>query len=230
MNDSQTLARRGHSAGSPVRSQYSSVGPESRCVLEFCPRPRVAEGDDLRKARTDDATRDYSPRLGLRITSRHHEKLSQFASRDSLLVGRDFPGSEFRETNRVGPLKRAWSEGSGLTPKPVSGEFPVFSLQIRDFGGEDGFAIDCPHRHLVRDSGESAAGARAGGKFPAISRVFGRVSGRSRSGDTPVVRSTAPQPLVFSAADRGGPESSLRIPGDFYASDSALPQRRRTRS
>ncbi len=33
----------------------------------------------------------------------HGQQLSQFASRDSLLVGRNFPVTAFRETSRVGP-------------------------------------------------------------------------------------------------------------------------------
>ncbi len=40
----------------------------------------------------------------------HHEQLSVFASRDSLLVGRNFPVSEFREIRRVGPRERAGLE------------------------------------------------------------------------------------------------------------------------
>jgi hypothetical protein len=43
-----------------------------------------------------------------------------------------------------GPDWRIWP-----TRKPVSGEFPVFSLWIRKFGKRDGFAIDCTHRHSV---------------------------------------------------------------------------------
>ena len=49
------------------------------------------------------------PGWGCESLPGHHEQLLEFASRDSLLVGRNFPVSEFRETRREGPR-----EGAGL--------------------------------------------------------------------------------------------------------------------
>ncbi len=56
----------------------------------------------------------------------HHEPLSEFASQDSLLVGRNFPVSEFRETRRVGPR-----EGAGLENlAPPGSRFRANSLHF----------------------------------------------------------------------------------------------------
>ena len=68
----------------------------------------------------------------------HHEQLSVFASRDSLLVGRNFPVSEFREIRRVGPRERAGLENLAPPGSRFRVEFPVFSLQIRDSAPETG--------------------------------------------------------------------------------------------
>ena len=66
------------------------------------------------------------PGWGCESLPGHHEQLLEFASRDSLLVGRNFPVSEFRETRREGPR-----EGAGLEnlahPEAGFGRIPCIS-------------------------------------------------------------------------------------------------------
>ncbi len=75
-------------------------------------------GRALAVAGTPSAGAAGAPLLG------NHEQLSQFASRDSLLVGRNFPVTEFRETRRVGPR-----DGAGLENlAPPGSQFRANSL------------------------------------------------------------------------------------------------------
>ncbi len=121
------------------------------------------------------------------------------------------------------------------------------SLSIRPTEGQGSVEQYCEFesyslRHVVRDSGESAAGARADGEFPAIPRGFGRAPGRTPSGDGLVRRLTAPQPSFFSAADCGGSgrdpggrRTSAPWLGDFLSSGDTRakpnrPNRRQRRS
>ncbi len=101
----------------------------------------------------------------------HHEQLSEFASRDSLLVGRNFPVSESRETRRIGPR-----EGVGLKnlahPEAGFGRIPCIFPVDQGFRSRDGFAIDCALRHSL-DRRQRLRGAASLAALECAARLIG---------------------------------------------------------
>jgi hypothetical protein len=91
----------------------------------------------------------------------------------SLQKGREFPVSGFRESGPYERLKQAvWGEPLGWGA-PSMRDFPVLSLQIRDSGHRDGFALACTHRHLVGGCGDFPSVLRQHPKNAAIPRGLG---------------------------------------------------------
>jgi hypothetical protein len=120
-------------------------------------------------------------RLGITRPSRgrdsprdHHE--AAFAVRIAGFPARrqKFPCCRIQGNTPRRTPRRGRTGESGPTRKPVPGEFPVFSLWIRDFGQRDGFAIDGTHRHSIRGCGDSAPGSPTIPEYPVLSRGLGR--------------------------------------------------------
>ena len=92
-------------------------------------------------------------------------------SRPILARQRKFPVPEIRELAVRPPKSDPIMEVA--LPEPADSDvfpctFPVLSLRIKELSPRDGFAADCPHRHLVCVSGDFAAGARIIPKTPGL--------------------------------------------------------------
>jgi hypothetical protein len=113
----------------------------------------------------------------------HGQQLSQFASRDSLLVGRNFPVTAFRETSRVGSRNGLGPENlapPGRQFRANSLYFPCSSGILSPVTGSRSTACSAI---LSADAETSRVDPDLARENPAIPRGFGRSASRNRTGD-----------------------------------------------
>ncbi len=172
-------ARSSLSARCPTNSGWRYVFSNSVQGREL-PKATIPGGSNKQPMMRLGITR---PGCGCESLLGHHEQISQFASRDSLFVGRNFPVPEFRETSRVGPRNALGLENLASARGRLWANSLYFPCRS-GISSQRRFAIDCPHRHSVRVSEESGLGSPAAAKTPATSRALGRGPRRANTGET----------------------------------------------